>query len=345
MLGLIRIAIAAIPKVVKVAKKAVKLVKKVANKAKNKTKNNTKKKKKSNKKKKKKKKKSKIGKIFTKARKIANKLSKNQIVKKFKKTMKKAVLKTKKAVKKVKAVTKKAVKGIKKATKFITSGGFREGVSAALDFIPVVGNIKSGIEAITGVDPITGRKLETWERAVSAAGIVGGPLAKGAKHGGKAVSGIIKNSKRTNSKTKQPTTSSKPPIKSEQQNAGKINASEEAKKKKAKTLDENRRKGREFEKEKIKEFKKVADHVEEQITIKTHEGTKMRVDAIGIDKNTDKILIQEYKSSKTAPLTKNQKVGFEELSEGGGVVVGKGKGIFKGGTQIPPTKVEVVRSD
>ena len=65
------------------------------------------------------------------------------------------------------------------------------------------------------------------------------------------------------------------------------------------------------------------------------QGTKIRVDAIGTDKPTGNIVIQEYKSSETASLTKNQIKGFPELQIGGGSVVGKGKGIFKGSTPIP----------
>jgi len=45
----------------------------------------------------------------------------------------------------------------------------------------------------------------------------------------------------------------------------------------------------------------------------------------------------------TAPLTKNQKVAFPSIKANGGIVVGKGKGEFKGGTQIPPTEVQIRR--
>ena len=41
--------------------------------------------------------------------------------------------------------------------------------------------------------------------------------------------------------------------------------------------------------------------------------------------------------------TKNQNLAFPEMQETGGVVVGKGKLGFPGGTQIPPTKVNIVR--
>jgi len=41
----------------------------------------------------------------------------------------------------------------------------------AVNFILVVGNIKSGVEAVTGIDPITGRKRSSFERGGSAASI------------------------------------------------------------------------------------------------------------------------------------------------------------------------------
>ncbi|MEK4628235.1 GH-E family nuclease [Solibacillus sp. FSL R7-0682] len=72
-------------------------------------------------------------------------------------------------------------------------------ISAGLDFIPIVGNAKALVEAAIGRDPITGRKLESWERGASAAAILGGPLVKGVKHGAKlgakAISGATSSSK------------------------------------------------------------------------------------------------------------------------------------------------------
>lgn len=56
------------------------------------------------------------------------------------------------------------------------------------------------------------------------------------------------------------------------------------------------------------------------------------------------MLIEEYKSSATAPLTSNQRDGFVELLESGGIIVGEGKGIFINGVEIPPgTAVKIVR--
>ncbi len=72
---------------------------------------------------------------------------------------------------------------------------------------------------------------------------------------------------------------------------------------------------------------------------------RTRVDAIGLDANGN-VVINEYKSSATAPLTYNQEVAFKELQKSGGTVVGAGKGIFTGGYQIPAgTNVQVVRPE
>ena len=111
----------------------------------------------------------------------------------------------------------------------------------------------------------------------------------------------------------------------------------------ADVLAKNRANGRAFEEAKMSEFSSGVNNAVEQITIKTNQGTKIRVDAMGTDKNTGNVIINEFKSSATAPLTKNQIKGFPELQKSGGVVVGKGKGIFTGGYQVPPTKVEIIR--
>lgn len=108
-------------------------------------------------------------------------------------------------------------------------------------------------------------------------------------------------------------------------------------------LKENKKRGEEFAAAKTEEFRTTADSVETEITIKTADGTKTRVDAIGIDKDTQSISIQEYKSSETAPLTKNQEAAFPQIEESGGEIVGKGKGVFTGGTKVPPTTIQIIR--
>jgi RHS repeat-associated protein len=60
---------------------------------------------------------------------------------------------------------------------------FKVGVSAALDFVPIIGNAKGLIEAVTGRDLITGDKLAPWERALA----VAGPLGKGVRNVAKVV--------------------------------------------------------------------------------------------------------------------------------------------------------------
>ena len=106
---------------------------------------------------------------------------------------------------------------------------------------------------------------------------------------------------------------------------------------------QNRVNGRVFEQQEFANFSQNCSDAVEQITIKTPSGVKTRVDAIGLDTNGN-VVIQEYKSSLTAPLTNNQARAFPEIFESGGVVVGKGKGIFTGGYQIPAgTEVIIVQ--
>lgn len=109
------------------------------------------------------------------------------------------------------------------------------------------------------------------------------------------------------------------------------------------TVRENRRMGRKVESKQTKNFKHCHLKAQEQITIRTNAGTRFRIDAIGL-RRSGKLDLTEIKSSETAPLTKNQRKGFEELRRGGGTVVGKGKGFFGNGYEIPKgTRVKVIR--
>lgn len=114
---------------------------------------------------------------------------------------------------------------------------------------------------------------------------------------------------------------------------------------KADVLAQNRANGRAFEQQEFAKFSSQNNNAVEQITVKTSSGVRTRVDAIGLDANGN-VVINEYKSSLTAPLTDNQKIAFPEIFESGATVVGKGKGIFSGGYQIPPgTKVTIIRPE
>ena len=106
---------------------------------------------------------------------------------------------------------------------------------------------------------------------------------------------------------------------------------------------ENRAKGRAFEKQEFNKFSQQYNNAVEQVTIKTPSGVKTRVDAIGLDAKGN-VVINEFKSSVTAPLTSNQTLAFPEIFENGATVVGKGKGLFSGGFQIPKgTVVKIIR--
>jgi len=62
------------------------------------------------------------------------------------------------------------------------------------------------------------------------------------------------------------------------------------------------------------------------------------------NEETGDFIFEEYKSSLSAPLTKNQKVGFPELNKYGGKIVGKGKEEFIGGTKISSDiEIQIIR--
>ncbi|MBN8703777.1 MAG: hypothetical protein J0M08_11985 [Bacteroidetes bacterium] len=113
---------------------------------------------------------------------------------------------------------------------------------------------------------------------------------------------------------------------------------------KAKQVLQNAEKGANFEKEGIKKLSETQDNVVEQITVKSNKsGVKTRLDAVGTDKATGKVKLTDFKSSSTAPLTKNQKIGYPEIEEAGGIIMGKGKPPYVGGTEIPPTLVDIIK--
>lgn len=65
-----------------------------------------------------------------------------------------------------------------------------EFLSAGLDFIPVVGQIKSGIELISGNDAITGEELDIIDKGFCVLGLVPfGKMGRAGKRIGKVVKG------------------------------------------------------------------------------------------------------------------------------------------------------------
>ncbi len=63
-----------------------------------------------------------------------------------------------------------------------------DAIAAAADFVPGVSTLKSGLEVITGYDPITGKALSAGDRWASAAGLV--PGGKALKYAAKAVDAL-----------------------------------------------------------------------------------------------------------------------------------------------------------
>ncbi|MFM0492080.1 hemagglutinin repeat-containing protein, partial [Paraburkholderia graminis] len=107
-------------------------------------------------------------------------------------------------------------------------------------------------------------------------------------------------------------------------------------------VQENKAKGDAYENEVLDSLNDKYPQTGQQVTIKTSDGTRTRVDIMTRDENGT-IGCVECKSSQTAPLTPNQAVAFPQIESEGGVIVGKGKPGFPGGTVLPPTKIDIVR--
>lgn len=115
----------------------------------------------------------------------------------------------------------------------------------------------------------------------------------------------------------------------------------------------NKGQGDIFEQQEYAKFKTKYSNAERQITIETvvdGNPVKFRIDQIA-EKN-GQFILNEIKSSSTAPLTIKQKIAWGSnlkngsigILENGGIIKGAGKGIFSGGTVIPPgTTIEIIR--
>jgi RHS repeat-associated protein len=83
-------------------------------------------------------------------------------------------------------------------------------------------------------------------------------------------------------------------------------------------------------------------NVVQNVTVRTQSGVRTQIDVMSTN-SSGNIVLQEAKSSVTAPLTPNQAAAHPEIANSGATVVGQGKPPYVGGTQIPPTPVKVVR--
>ena len=110
----------------------------------------------------------------------------------------------------------------------------------------------------------------------------------------------------------------------------------------ASQLARNKAAGDAFEQQVMQQLQNTQSGVVQQVTVRTQSGVRTRIDLLGRD-SSGRIVCTECKSSATAPLTTNQAAAFPEIQRTGGVVVGRGKPGFPGGTEIPPTTVDIVR--
>ena len=104
----------------------------------------------------------------------------------------------------------------------------------------------------------------------------------------------------------------------------------------------NKAAGEAFERQVMERVRETQTGVVQQVTVRTGSGTKTRLDLMGRDGGGN-IVCTECKASATAPLTRNQSIAFPEIQRSGAVVVGKGKPGYPGGTEIPPSSVNIVR--
>jgi hypothetical protein len=108
----------------------------------------------------------------------------------------------------------------------------------------------------------------------------------------------------------------------------------------------NKAAGEAFEKEVVRDVLPQSQiNIKTQITIKSSgpSGLKVRLDALGEDIATGSTRLSDMKASKIAPFTRNQTIAYPELEVYGGVIVGKGKAPYLGGTKISPTVVDIIR--
>jgi RHS repeat-associated protein len=83
-------------------------------------------------------------------------------------------------------------------------------------------------------------------------------------------------------------------------------------------------------------------NVAQNVTVRTQSGVRTQIDVVSTNAAGD-IALREAKSSATAGLTPNQAAAHPDIANTGATVVGRGKPSYPGGTQIPPTTVQVVR--
>ncbi|WP_445504878.1 RHS repeat-associated core domain-containing protein [Microvirga sp. G4-2] len=110
----------------------------------------------------------------------------------------------------------------------------------------------------------------------------------------------------------------------------------------AERLAANKQVGEEFKQSVKDRLESMGLEVAEEVTIVTSNGARFRADLLTKDPMTGAVGCIECKASSTARLSPNQRVGFPDFAQNGGTVTGAGKSPFPGGTELPPTQVDII---
>lgn len=105
----------------------------------------------------------------------------------------------------------------------------------------------------------------------------------------------------------------------------------------------NQARGAAFEAQVAAEMEAEGWTVAREVTLETPGGARTRMDIIGTQ--AGRVRCVECKSSATAPLTPGQIAAHPQIEAQGATVMGQGKPSVPGGTQIPPTRVEIRRPE
>src|SRR5262249_11017117 len=118
---------------------------------------------------------------------------------------------------------------------------------------------------------------------------------------------------------------------------------ERQKRRQAEQAAKNYAAGRNFEKESASVLEQRKIDYGEQVTVELPSGRRIRPDFLTRDPTTGKLGCIECKAGETPKLSENQKKGYPEFAESGGVVKGQGKPGFSGGMTLPPIEYELWR--
>jgi hypothetical protein len=110
---------------------------------------------------------------------------------------------------------------------------------------------------------------------------------------------------------------------------------------KRRLLAANVKAGKEWEEIVRSELERSGLEFAEHVTIVTSNGHRTRVDFVTRDPKTGEIRLIEAKASQRAGLRRNQPIAHDDIFKSGGVIVGKGKPGFPGGTRIPRGEVTI----